>query len=167
MYLWRPDPFFSSKAFHGNPYDGHTLNENLSHAEKIVAGKGLIKEAFADRGYRGHDYAGEAKVHIVKNIGKQKQPLKKWMKRRSVIEADIGFMKRENRLGCNYLKGITGDQINAAFAAIGKNMRILLREISFLFFLPEFILAVRSFLTQEAILKTNFLQKTTLLPQNS
>jgi len=149
----------SAKAFHGNPYDGHTLNENLSHAEKIVEGKGAIKEAFADRGYRGHGYAGETKVHIVKNIGKQKQPLKKWMKRRSVVEADIGFMKRENRLGCNYLKGITGDQTNAAFAAIGKNMRILLREISFLFFLPEILPAIHLFFTAGTIFKTIFPKK--------
>ena len=81
------------------------------------------------------------------------------MKRRSVVEADIGFMKRENRLGCNYLKGITGDQTNAAFAAIGKNMRILLREISFLFFLPEILPAIHLFFTAGTIFKTIFPKK--------
>jgi len=127
----------SAKAFHGNPYDGHTLGNNLMQAEGIVGSRGTIKAVFVDRGYRGHDYAGNAAVHIVKNISRQTPTLKKWMKRRSVIEGDIGFMKHETRLNRNYLKGTRGDEINAMFAAIGKNLRMLLRELSFLPFLTS------------------------------
>ena len=54
-------------------------------------------------------------------------------RRRSVIEAIIGYLKSDHRLGRNYLKGRLGDSLNGLLAGIGFNFRLLLREVAFLF----------------------------------
>jgi len=120
------------KAFHQNPYDGHTLNESVSQAERL--GKFKAKEIYVDKGYRGHDYEGDAMVHVAKRgIKRLKYSLRKWLKRRSAIEPIIGHMKNDGRLGRNYLLGEEGDRMNAIMCGAGHNMRKLLA--AFLFFL--------------------------------
>jgi IS5 family transposase len=125
----------SATAFHGNPYDGHTLDKTLKTAERNVKDIGQLSNVFVDLGYRKHDYAGEAKVHIV---GRSRRNLswwqRKWYNRRSVIEADIGHMKNEHRLDKNYLKGKKGDQVNVVLAACGYNLRTIYRRIASIFF---------------------------------
>ena len=54
-------------------------------------------------------------------------------RRRSVIEAIIGYLKSDHRLGRNYLKGMLGDSLNGLLAGIGFNLMLLLREVEFLF----------------------------------
>ena len=49
------------------------------------------------------------------------------MKRRAAIEPMIGHIKNEHRMGRNYLKGRSGDRINAVLAAAGYNFHLLLR----------------------------------------
>lgn len=121
-----------AQAFHGNPYDGHTLNESIKQVERLV--QFSAKEVFVDLGYRGHDYEGEAKVHVGSRGKKKKSPsLRKWLKRRSAIEPVIGHMKTDGRLGRNYLLGQEGDKINALLCGSGHNIRKLLR--AFLLFL--------------------------------
>ena len=120
------------QAFHGNPYDGHALNESIKQVERLV--QFSAKEVFVDLGYRGHDYEGEAKVHVGSRGKKKKLPsLRKWLKRRSAIEPVIGHMKTDGRLGRNYLLGQEGDRINAILCGAGHNIRKLLR--AFLLFL--------------------------------
>ena len=120
------------QAFHGNPYDGHTLNESVSQAERL--GKFKAKEIYVDMGYRKHDYEGEAVVHVARRgLRKVKHSLRKWLKRRSAIEPVIGHMKNDGRLGRNYLLGEEGDRMNAILCGAGHNMRKLLT--AFLFFL--------------------------------
>ena len=121
-----------AQAFHGNPYDGHTLNGSIKQTERLVQFK--AKEIFVDLGYRGHDYEGEAKVHVGNRGKKKKSPsLRKWLKRRSAIEPVIGHMKNDGRLGRNYLLGEEGDRMNAILCGAGHNIRKLLR--AFLLFL--------------------------------
>jgi len=120
------------QAFHGNPYDGHTLNGSVSQAERL--GKFKAKEIYVDMGYRKHDYEGEAVVHVARRgLRKVKHSLRKWLKRRSAIEPVIGHMKNDGRLGRNYLLGEEGDRMNAILCGAGHNMRKLLA--AFLFFL--------------------------------
>lgn len=125
----------SAVAFHGNPYDGHTLDKTLKTAEKNVDSIGKLSNIFVDLGYRKHDYTGTAKVHIV---GRSRRNLswwqRKWYNRRSVVEADIGHMKNDHRLDRNYLKGKRGDQINVVLAACGYNLRTIYRRIASIFF---------------------------------
>jgi IS5 family transposase len=45
-----------------NPYDGHTLSKSISGTEKMT--KVPVTEANVDKGYRGHDYKGDAVIRI-------------------------------------------------------------------------------------------------------
>jgi len=114
------------QALHGNPYDGHTLAGAIEQAERVTGKK--IKEAFVDKGYRGHDYTGDGQVHITGHRGKGKAgpALRKRKKRRSAVEPKIGHLKSDNRMNRNYLKGVEGDRINAILAGTGANIRKLL-----------------------------------------
>ena len=112
-------------AVHGSPYDGHTLTGALRQIERIA---GRPEYAFVDRGYRGHGYQGDVKVHVDKvRRGKIARSMWRWMKRRAAIEPGIGHLKRKHRMDRNRLKGIQGDQVNAILSAAGMNFSKLLR----------------------------------------
>lgn len=113
------------QAHHGNPYDGHTLNASIRQAEKSTNWK--AKNVTVDLGYRGHDYDGQAEVHIVNRLTMKKKAksLIKWLKRRSAIKPIFGHLKSDNRLERKLLKGKDGDHINAVLAACGFNLRKL------------------------------------------
>lgn len=121
-----------AKSFHGNPYDGHTLNEQLEQAA-ILMQDSAVKPAtaFVDLGYRGVD-ADNPDVHIVhrgksKRISEQERKL---LKRRQAIEPIIGHLKSDNRMDRCHLKGGTGDRLHAVLCAAGYNIRWLLRMIA-------------------------------------
>jgi IS5 family transposase len=105
-----------------------TVQESLDKADEMTGDVGKIRQAFADGGYKGSGYEGEIEVHIVKKgLRKKKDPVKKWMKRRSAVEADIGHLKNDCGLKRNYLSGVEGNAMNAILAATGFNFRKLLR----------------------------------------
>jgi transposase, IS5 family len=115
----------SAKAFTGNPYDGHTLQDNLKQTEQFTKMK--IQQATCDQGYRGHGIK-DTKINIVpKHKKKASQSVRHWWKRRNAIEPIIGHSKSEHRLNRNQLAGERGDQLNAAFSACGFNIKKLLR----------------------------------------
>ena len=118
----------TSRAMHGNPYDGHTLSNTIEGAERCT--DRAVKEVLVDRGYRGYKYAGLATVRIVKGFGKAlSRSLKKRLRRRSAIEPTIGHMKHDNRMERNYLKGASGDAVHAVLCAAGYNMRKLISAL--------------------------------------
>jgi hypothetical protein len=47
------------RAFTGNPYDGHTLAEQMKQVDKLD--RRQVGEVHVDMGYRGHDYDGAAR----------------------------------------------------------------------------------------------------------
>ena len=51
---------------------------------------------------------------------------------REKIEAVIGHEKTEGKLGWNQLRGLLGDKVNALMAAIGYNLRLILKVLSIL-----------------------------------
>ncbi len=121
------------KAYHGNPYDGHTLEESITQTERISGFK--ANDIYVDRGYRGHNYTGQAIVYIAgRGTKKLKASVRKWIRRRSAIEAVIGHAKTNGRLGRNYLHGREGDNINAILSGCGYNMRKLLTVLLFCLF---------------------------------
>lgn len=121
------------QAFTGNPYDGHTLEATLEQMERLT-GKSA-KEAYVDKGYRGHGYKGSTQVYIVGTRRKKMtRSIKKWLKRRNAIEPIFGHLKTDNRMSRNYLKGTEGDQINALLSGCGYNIRKLLA----VFLLPNY-----------------------------
>ena len=122
-----------AKAIHGNPYDGHTLENALDQAAHLNPTKTKTEQVFCDRGYRGHKIDQDGlEIHIVGNKRKNlRLSLRKWFKRRSAIEPVIGHMKHDNGPKRNHLLGKTGDEMNAIFMACGYNMRKCLKALSF------------------------------------
>lgn len=121
-----------ARAFHGNPYDGHTLREQLEQAT-ILMQDSTAKPATAvvDLGYRGVD-ADNPDVHIVhrgkaKRISEQERKL---LRRRQAIEPIIDHLKADHRMGHSHLKGERGDRLHAVLCAEGYNIKWLLRMIA-------------------------------------
>ena len=132
--------FVGAKSFTGNPYDGHTLAAQMKQVGSMVGNR--VGEVHVDMGYRGHDYAGHATVHVDKRSrGRTPRRLWRWMKRRAAVEPSIGHLKNEHRLERNRLRGTYGDAINAVLAAAAMNFHKLLGAF-WLYFL-RVLLAVR------------------------
>jgi IS5 family transposase len=121
-----------ARAFHGNPYDGHTLREQLEQATILMQDiRTTPATAFVDLGYRGVD-ADNPDVHIV-HRGKAKrisQQDRRLLKRRQAIEPIIGHLKADHRMDRCHLKGQQGDRLHAVLCAAGYNIRWLLRMIA-------------------------------------
>ena len=134
----------------GNPYDGHTLAATLASTESNTGV--AVTDAYVDKGYRGHDYSGNANVHLAGSsrhgISRTKQ---KRRRRRSAVEPIIGHMKSDNRMARCFLKGLIGDEINAILAAAGLNLRKLLRSFVFalVFLLSQ--AAKQAYATQQVV----------------
>ena len=121
-----------AQALHGRPYDGHTLKGALEHIQKITGH--MPSKVVLDKGYKGHgcdDYPA-TDVFITGQKRGVTEKIKRWMKRRTVIEPIIGHTKNDGLMGRNYLHGRQGDRINATLAAAGFNLRQLLRFLSLL-----------------------------------
>lgn len=121
-----------ARAFHGNPYDGHTLSEQLEQAT-ILMQDCRVKPltAFVDLGFRGvdEDNPGIDIVHRGKSkrISEQERKL---LKRRQAIEPIIGHLKVDHRMERCHLKGAQGDRLHALLCAAGYNLKWLLRMIA-------------------------------------
>ncbi len=114
----------------GNPYDGHTLTASLQQVQKLT---GIApKEAYVDRGYRGHGVAEPVKVWIAGAKRGVTVAIRNKLKRRNAVEPVIGHMKNDGRLGRNFLKGIAGDAMNALLCGAGHNLRKILRRLALL-----------------------------------
>lgn len=116
-----------ARSMPGNPYDGHTLAEQLQQVEVLTGYR--PKQAFADRGYR----AGTAPKGCALYLSGQKRgataALKRWIKRRSAIEPHIGHMKSDGLLGRCHLKGVFGDAMHVLLCGAGHNLRLLLNYL--------------------------------------
>lgn len=108
------------KSFHGNPYDGHTLDQTVVELRKLSPETSKI---FVDLGYTGHNFKEKGKVFTAKTKKTLSNDDKKMQKRRSAIEPIIGHLKNFGRMGRNYLKGVIGDIINPLISGVGLNLR--------------------------------------------
>ena len=121
--------FVGSKSFMGNPYDGHTLAAQMKQVEKLLGKQ--IKEVHVDMGYRGHNYEGDAAIHVDKRRrGRTPKSLWRRMKHRAAVEPSIGHLKTEHRLERNRLKVAAGNAVNAVLAAAAMNFQKLLRAVA-------------------------------------
>ncbi|PQA87700.1 hypothetical protein CW354_04865 [Marinicaulis flavus] len=110
-----------AKAFHGNPYDGHTLKTVI---EELTDWIGTEPErAYAEKGYRGHEAPKPLRVFLSGQKRGVHGDIKRELRRRSAVEPIIGHVKNDHRMGRNYLKGKEGDCINAVLAAAGYNFK--------------------------------------------
>ncbi len=121
----------ASKAFPGNPYDGHTLARTNAQIVRVTGVE--PKRFYADKGYRGHDYDKPERVFLSGRRRGLTPTMKRELKRRSAIEATIGHMKTDGRLSRNYLLGHAGDAINALLCAAGHNLRLVVNHLRALF----------------------------------
>jgi transposase, IS5 family len=115
---------------HGNPYDGATLKGGLAQTEKLTTLK--PKQALVDKVFRGSTYHPTNVEVIVAGTRKLTGALKRLLKRRCAIELVIGHSKQDHALGRNYLRGKSGDRmnallVNALLVGCGFNLRKLFR----------------------------------------
>jgi len=120
-----------ARSFTGNPYDGHTLNEQLEQVRILTEDTATKpKQVVVDLGFRGVD-ADNPGVQII-HRGKFKSltaQQRRWLKRRQAIEPAIGHLKHDNGMDRCWLQGATGDALHAVLCAAGYNIRWLLRAI--------------------------------------
>lgn len=120
-----------AKTFPGNPYDGHTLAEQIDQTNIILMDHDVtVKTIYADLGYRGVDESIESEkvIHRGKAKSLNKQG-KKNLKRRQAIEPVIGHVKADHGMRRCWLKGQIGDALHSISCALGFNMRWLMRAI--------------------------------------
>jgi IS5 family transposase len=120
-----------ARSFPGNPYDGHTLAEQLEQVRNLYQDIGVMpKTVVVDLGYRGVD-ADNPGVEII-HRGKFKSLTKRqrrWLKRRQAIEPAIGHAKAGHRMDRCWLQGAMGDALHAISCALGYNIRWLMRAL--------------------------------------
>ena len=120
-----------ARTFAGNPFDGHTLAQQLEQTTNLLQDLGRKpKQAIVDLGYRGVD-ADNPGVEII-HRGKYKTLTalqRRWLKRRQAIEPMIGHTKSDHRMDRCWLKGAIGDALHAISCAAGYNIRWLMRAI--------------------------------------
>ena len=103
----------------GNPYDGHTLDQQLTQVRRLLGRR--MNDVHVDMGYREHNHCGAKTLHVDKRRrGRTPKSLWRWMKRRAAVEPTIGHMKSEHRL-----KGTVGDAINAILSVAAMNFQKL------------------------------------------
>jgi len=134
-------------AFKGNPFDGHTLPEQLEQIKRLSGMN--IENALVDMGYRGRKWIGDTRVEIpgkgkaTDSYYKKTKAIKKF-RRRAGIEPVIGHLKQDHRMQRNYLKGNVGDSINTMMAAAGFNLKHWLNKVILVFNLIYRILIVET-----------------------
>jgi IS5 family transposase len=123
-----------ARSFPGNPYDGHTLAEQLEQVQILTEdARGMVtqpRQVCVDLGFRGVD-ADNPGVQII-HRGKFKSltaQQRRWLKRRQAVEPAIGHLKHDNGMDRCWRQGATGDALHAVLCAAGYNIRWLLRAI--------------------------------------
>ena len=133
-----------ARTFAGNPYDGHTLAEQLEQSTILLQdlpGTPQPKTVLVDLGFRGVDDEVSS-VQLI-HRGKHKSltsTQRRWLKRRQAIEPIIGHVKHDHGMRRCWLKGKAGDALHAVLCAAGYNLRWLLRAIVRLGLAPAFFI---------------------------
>jgi len=116
------------RSMHGNPWDGHTLEETIEQVSILtnIKPKTVIV-------YKGYQWVKIEGIEILRS-GQRRvtRAMKAMIKRRSAIEPAIGHMKMDGKLSRNPLKGALGDALHAVMCGAGHNMRMLLRKLRLL-----------------------------------
>ena len=143
----RQNLIVGARSFANNPFDGHTLAEQIEQATILMQDMAVAPETvYVDRGYR---LKKEDRLPIRTLLPEMKRQMtdvgRKLASRRQAIEPIIGHLKSDHRLDLCYLKGQTGDAIHAVLCAAGYNIKWLMQMILqkgikpflFLFFAKE------------------------------
>lgn len=128
--------------FNGNPHDSKTLEATLNQHQQLTGKR--AKVAIVDRGYRGKKQVAQTQIISPDNAsnktGYQKQKARIRFRRRAAIEPVISHIKQQYGMKRNFLKGKTGDKINAMFAAAAFNFKSWMNKLKEkLFFVLHFL----------------------------
>jgi IS5 family transposase len=120
------------ESYAGNPHDSKTIEPLLKQIEKNLNYQ--PEEIVYDRGGRGDKEINGVKISTPKPPLKrdtqyQKTKKRKKFRRRAAIEPVIGHLKKEFRMGENYLHGESSPKINAFLAAAGWNLKKLAEKL--------------------------------------
>ena len=139
-----------ARSFPGNPYDGHTLAEQLEQSRILLEDVQAVPHtAYTDLGFRGVDeQIGQVQLIHRGKLKTLTKEQRKALKRRQAVEPVIGHMKQDNGMGRCWLKGAEGDALNAVLAAAGYNLRWLLRAIADGRVKPIFLRLLRAWLAR-------------------
>lgn len=139
-----------ARSFPGNPYDGHTLAEQLEQSRILLEDVQAVPHtAYTDLGFRGVDeQIGQVQLIHRGKLKTLTKEQRKALKRRQAVEPVIGHMKQDNGMGRCWLKGTEGDALNAVLAAAGYNLRWLLRAIADGRATPIFLRLLRAWLAR-------------------
>jgi IS5 family transposase len=120
-----------ARTFPGNPYDGHTLAEQIEQVRNLCQDIGAAaKTVVVDLGYRGVDADNPGVEIIHRGRFKSLTTLqRRWLKRRQAIEPAIGHAKADHRMDRCWLQGAAGDALHAISCALGYNIRWLMRAL--------------------------------------
>ena len=121
------------KSFNGNPHDSKTIAPLLEQMEKNMSH--TPEEIIYDRGGKGIKQIGKTKIStpdyrpLKRDTVYQKRVKKKKFRRRAAIEPVIGHLKTDFRMNQNYLSGDNSPQINAFLAAMGWNLKKMMKQL--------------------------------------
>ena len=121
------------KSFDGNPHDSKTIEPLLEQMQKNIDYN--PKELIYDKGGKGQKQIRNTKIltpdyrALKRDTVHQKRVKRKNFRRRAAIEAVIGHLKTDFRMGQNYLHGKNSSQINAFLAATGWNLKKMMRKL--------------------------------------
>jgi transposase, IS5 family len=80
------------QALPGRPYDGHTLKQAIEQVATLTGT--LPKEAYVDRGYKGHKL-GVLSVWIAEAKRGVTAAIKKKLKRRNAVELPLHYCRSD------------------------------------------------------------------------
>lgn len=126
-----------ARTFPDNPYDGHTLEQQLEQTATLLQditlkGKPVKPTTvMADLGYRSKENNAIPGVNVIHRgrYASLTQEQRRWLKRRQAIEPVIGHTKHDHGMDRCWLKGSEGDALHAVLCAAGFNIRWLMRAI--------------------------------------
>jgi transposase, IS5 family len=119
-----------AKAFHGNPYDGHTLNEQLEQATILMQDTGQAHDGVCGPGLSGVDAQPRCAHRAPGQEQTHQRAGEKAAQAAPGHRADHRPPQADHRMDRCHLKGETGDRLHAVLCAAGYNIRWLLRMIA-------------------------------------
>ena len=115
------------KAFAHSLHDVLTLKPALSEVQSLTGV--ALSRVFVDKGYKGKKHHPEGLEVNVSGHTPKSPYHRRLARRRSCVEAVIGHLKWDGRMGRNFLHGKRGDELNALFSGSGQNMRKLMKGL--------------------------------------
>ena len=120
-----------ARAFPGNPYDGHTLAEQIEQTTNLLQDLNVKPTtAIVDLGYRGVDHLVPVDIVHRGRFKTMAAKQRRWLRRRQAVEPVIGHLKSDHGMGRCWLKGTQGDAVHTVLCAAGFNVRWLLRAVA-------------------------------------